>query len=175
MERLWYLARTKPRKEQILATNLARWDVETFYPYIRRSGAQMSKLEPLFPSYIFCKFDITAPTWQAVRWAPGLSYFLTAGDELARIDESLITYLREKTRRWNEGAIEARFSPGDRVAIVDGPFSGFTAMFKEYISTRERCRILVDAIPGISVVEIPDRDLELGNGAWRRSFGTNPA
>jgi transcriptional antiterminator RfaH len=175
MRELWYLARTKPRKEKVLAANLARWDVETFSPYIRRSGAKTSKLESLFPSYIFCKFDATAPSWQAIRWAPGLSYFLTIGDELAVIDESLITYLQAKTQRWNAGAIEARFSAGDRVAIVDGPFSGFTAMFEEYTSTRERCRILVEAVPGISVMEIPDRDLELADGAWRQSFGTNPA
>ncbi len=171
----WYLAKSKPRKERLLISSLVRWDVETFYPYIRRSGSRDAQLEPLFPSYIFCRFDQTAPTWQAIRWAPGLAYFLQSGDELARIDDSMTEHLRDKTRRWNEGAVQSRFNAGDRVEIVDGPFAGFTALFQQYVPARERCRILLESVPGMSKVELPERNLELAGGLWRGRFATDVA
>ena len=171
----WYLAKSKPRKERLLAANLERWDVETFYPYMRRSGSQDAKMEPLFPTYIFCRFDQSAPTWQAIRWAPALAYFLKSGDEIARIDDSLVEHLQAKILRWNQGISEARFNPGDRVKIVDGPFAGFTAMFKDYLPARERCRILLESVPSMSNMEIPERDLELARGGWRSRFATDLA
>ena len=171
----WYLAKSKPKKERLLTANLARWDVETFYPHIKRSGSGDAKMEPLFPTYIFCRFDPTASTWQAIRWAPGLAYFLKTGDELARIDDSIPDYLRDKIRRWNEGAVQSRFSPGDRVEIVEGPFAGFTAMFSEYIPARERCKILLESVPSMSDLEIPERDLELARGGWRGRFAADLA
>lgn len=167
----WYVAKSQPRKEQFLINNLARWDVETFYPYIRQRGLPNGKLEPLFPTYVFCHVDPTAPSWQAVKWAPGLSYFLQAGDDVTAIPEEVISYLRERTQVWNTRGSQQDFSRGDSVAIVDGPFAGFEAVFSEYLSSRDRCRILMKSIQGISSLEIPRESLELSSSSWRARFG----
>ncbi len=167
----WYVAKAKPRKSKLLIESLSRWGVETYYPEIRQRGRTDGKLEPLFNTYIFCKFDPKAPEWQAIRWAPGLSYFLSEAGSLAVMPDSVIDYLKQKTRRWNEGMVSKRFSPGDNVAIVDGPFAGFEAVFNGYLSSRDRCLVLLNSVSGISSVEISDLDIETAEGSWRGRFG----
>lgn len=166
----WYVAKSKPSKEGFLASELARWDVETFYPYLRKVRGGSSRLEPLFPTYLFCKFDAALPNWQWIRWAPGLAYFLKMEDELATVPDSLIQYLREKIRRWNQAWAAARFKPGDRVRIVDGPFAGFEAIFKGYLPSRQRCQVLIEAIKAFSAIEVPEQDLDVANNSWRARF-----
>ncbi len=167
----WYIAKSKPRKAKLLIESLSRWGVETYYPEIRKDGRKGGKLEPLFNTYIFCKFDARSPEWQAIRWAPGLSYFLEEGGALASVPESLVDYLRARTRRWNEGAIEKRFSRGDAVAIVDGPLAGFDAVFSGYLSSRDRCLVLLNSVSGLSSVEISKNDIESAAASWHGRFG----
>ncbi|MBI4220992.1 MAG: hypothetical protein HY682_12665 [Chloroflexi bacterium] len=168
--RLWYVAKSKPGKERILATELARYDVETFYPYLRKVRGGDARLEALFPTYMFCRFDPLQPDWQAIRWAHGLAYFLQADDELATVPEPLIEYLKDKTLRWNQGSTQSRFKPGERVRIVNGPFTGFEAIFRSYIPSRERCQVLLQAIKTFSTVEVPERDLDSISTSWRTRF-----
>jgi transcriptional antiterminator RfaH len=151
--------------------SLAKWGVNTFYPVVRRSGSEGSRLEALFPTYVFCNFDASAPSWHAIRWAPGIAYFLRVADDLACIDESLIAYLREKTRSWNEGTPASRFRAGDQVEVVQGPFAGFSAIFMKYVPARQRCHVLLQAVQGVSSVELADSDVELARGGWRQRFG----
>lgn len=167
----WYIAKSKPRKSQLLIESLSRWGVETFYPQIRQRGRKDGKLEPLFNTYIFCRFDPRSPEWQAIRWAPGLSYFLDDGGSLAAVPQSLIDFLKQKTVRWNEGTVTKRFNQGDAVAIVDGPFAGFEAVFSGYLSSRDRCLVLLNSVSGISTVELSDLDIETADGSWRQRFG----
>lgn len=166
----WYLAKSKPRKERLLVSNLTRWDVETFYPYIKQRDAGSGRLEPLFPSYVFCRMDPRVPEWQAIRWAPGLSYFLHVADELATVPDDVVEYLKDRTLRWNEGEMRKRFNPGDRIAIVSGPFAGLEAVFKDYVPSRDRCHVLLDAVQGVSSLEVPERDLDVVSRNWRGRF-----
>ena len=85
--------------------------------------------------------------------------------------ESSGEYLKRKTLRWNEGAVSKRFNNGDTVAIVDGPFTGFDAVFNGYLSSRDRCLVLLSSVSGIASVELSDRDIEAAKGSWRRRFG----
>jgi transcription elongation factor/antiterminator RfaH len=167
----WFVAKSKPRKENLLIGNLAKWGVETFYPYIRERGLSSGRLEPLFPSYVFCLVDTSSPKWQAVRWAPGLSYFLQSGDDVSPVPDVVIGYLRERIQTWNSAEIRQEFHKGDSVSIVSGPFAGFEAIFSEYLSSRDRCRILMKSIQGISSVEVPKESLELSTQPWRTRFG----
>lgn len=168
--RLWYVAKSKASKERTLASELARWDVETFYPYLRKPRGGTAKLEPLFPTYLFCRFDPVLPTWQSIRWAHGLAYFLQADGDLATVPDKLIEYLKDKTLRWNQASVQSKFKSGDRVRIVSGPFAGFEAIFRSYIPSRERCQVLLQAIKSFSTVEVPERDLDAVQANWRARF-----
>jgi transcriptional antiterminator RfaH len=162
----WFIAKSKPRKEQYLISNLTHWGVETYYPYIRRPGRQ-GHLEPLFSTYVFCRFDEANPRWQAIRWAQGLSYFLTSGGRLSTVPDTLISYLMDRTRSWNGEAHRRVFERGEHVGIVNGPFSGLEAVFQAYVPSRQRCQVLLQLVGGIRSVELPEASVgELGN-SWK--------
>ncbi len=54
----WCVAKSKPKKETFLISNLTRMGVETYFPHIVRpiqQGAQ--NRAPLFPTYAICSLS----------------------------------------------------------------------------------------------------------------------
>ena len=68
----WYVIQTKSRKEEEVASYLSTKGVEILSPlieaFLMRNGAMSTKLKPLFPTYIFGKFDVEKD-YPLVRWA----------------------------------------------------------------------------------------------------------
>jgi transcriptional antiterminator RfaH len=156
----WYIARSQPRKETWLSTSLTSFGVEVFYPRIlaRKRGKYVN--EPLFPAYLFCRLDPDSADWPAIRWAHGLSYFLSADGQPSRIPDDLVEYIRRRAETWNAGEFSARnLQPGARVTIAHGPFAGLDGIFQRYIPSRQRCQILLQVVGRLTVLELPEIDL----------------
>jgi transcriptional antiterminator RfaH len=152
----WYVAKTRPGKERMVETYLAKnWGVEVFLPIIRHPAGRKAGWEPFFPTYLFCFVDPQSADWPAIRWAPGLSYFLGAGQELVPVSDELIAHLKQRVFWWNEGRYAPRFAPGERVAVTSGPFSGLEAIFQRYIPARQRCQVLLQVLGQLAKVEVP--------------------
>ncbi|MFC2071728.1 transcription termination/antitermination protein NusG [Chloroflexota bacterium] len=157
----WYVAKTKPSKERLVETYLIeRQGVEVFLPLIRRPAYKKAGWEPLFPSYIFCRVDQQSTDWPAIRWAPGLSYFLGYGERLATVSDELVSNLKKRVSRWNEGECVPRFAPGEQVVVTSGSFSGLEAIFQRYIPARQRCQVLLQILGRLAKVEVPSEVLE---------------
>ncbi|MFH1560080.1 MAG: transcription termination/antitermination NusG family protein [Chloroflexota bacterium] len=152
----WWVAKTKPQKERFVTTFLAMWNVETFLPMIVRPTSRTGAMEPLFPSYVFCRMEPQSPIWPVARWAPGVSYFLSADGQPTEIAESLIEHLQDRVQRWNGGGVHHRWTPGDSVPVVSGPFAGIDGIFKSYLPARQRCEVLLEVVGKIAVVELPE-------------------
>lgn len=171
--RRWYVAKVKPNKVRLLTVSLSRWRVRTYYPYIRvRQGADSDQLEPLFPGYVFCQFDADDPAWQAIRWAPGLSYFLIVDDRLAPVPEAWITGLGERVRQWNGRKRHQDLRPGDQVVIDRGPMRGLSAIFDVSLSADDRCKVLVHTMGSVVGVELPKADVSRHGWTWIKEFAT---
>lgn len=155
----WYVAKTKPKRERFLEAFLSMWDVKTFYPEIVKPHSRTGGMEPLFPSYIFCQMDPQSPKWPIVRWAPGLSYFLSADGQPTGVPEHLIEHLRDRIQAWNGGGVHKRWVPGSTVPIVGGPFAGIDCIFKSYVPARQRCQVLLEVVGKVALVELPEWDV----------------
>jgi transcriptional antiterminator RfaH len=59
---LWYVIQTKPKKEEEAKSYLSTKGVEIFNPlletFLLRNGRMNRELKPLFPNYMFGKFDL---------------------------------------------------------------------------------------------------------------------
>jgi transcriptional antiterminator RfaH len=164
----WYVAKTKPTKERFVESFLSEiWEIEVFLPVIRRPGGKKPNWEPLFPTYLFCHIDRHAPSWPDVRWAPGLCYFLGAGDELSPVSPDFIARLKQRVSRWNEGGYLSHFLPGDRVFVTNGPFSGLEGIFQKYVPARQRCQVLLQVVGSVNNVEIPIETIKATSGYQR--------
>lgn len=156
----WYVAKIQVQKESGLKTFLNECGVDSFYPKIMQKDRSGRKLTAMFPTYVFCYLDPDSPIWPMVRWAPGLTYFLSNDGEPARLPETLIDYLRQQVNERNESGSSHELAKGDRVLVSDGPFAGLEVIFQRYMSSRQRCRILLETVGRITAVELPEWEVK---------------
>jgi transcription antitermination factor NusG len=152
----WFVAKTKPAKERYVETCvLEKWGIDAFFPIIRCPLHNKPAFEPLFPTYLFCRFDTESIVWPAIRWIPGLRYFLGTGQQLVPVSDKLIVDIRKRIYQWNEGRYMRHFTLGERVLVTGGPFSGVEGIFQKYLSARQRCQILLQVLGQQNKVELP--------------------
>lgn len=155
----WYVAKVKPQKEGSLESFLEQWGVEVFLPKIIQPG-RSGCLKALFPTYLFCRIDPESRVWPVARWAPGMAYFLNHDGEPVRVPERMVEFLKDRVKDWNEQGTSRRLKEGDRVVVLSGPFAGLEGIFERYVPSRERCRILLEAVGKLATVELPEWDVE---------------
>lgn len=144
----WYCLHTKPLKEAHVAAHCREpLGLETYFPQLRvyRSIRRVRRLVvgPLFPRYLFCRFDAGA-SYRAVRYAPDVLDIVHVGQAPVVVDDALIFSLRQ----WagdalDESAILPTLRPGSRVEITDGPLRGLTAIIAHAQDGEDRVAILL--------------------------------
>lgn len=87
--------------------------------------------EPLFPRYLFVDLGkgLTAQSWAPIRSTLGVQRLVTFGMEPAKVSAELVLQIQpqESSPRRQRNKL---FSPGDRVVVQKGPFSGIEGIFK---------------------------------------------
>jgi transcriptional antiterminator RfaH len=153
----WYLVRTKPGKERWVHDQLAVILPEVFLPLLEAKAPRWGKMAwstgPLFPCYIFARFDLQSRYFD-VKYMPGVQGIVSAGNDPLAVPLEVINDIKS---RGVEGVVrieEKALGHGERVQIVKGPFRGFEAIFERYLSGAERVSILLNAIEatGLRVV-----------------------
>ena len=156
----WYVAKAKPQKENCLVDFLSHQGVEVFFPSIIQCGRTGPRLQALFPTYLFCHLDAESSIWPTVRWAPGMLYFLNQDGKPSTVPESVIDYLRQRVDQLIDQASSSHLKKGDRVLLLNGPFSGLEGVFQRHVPSRDRCRILLDQLAQLGTIEVPGLDLK---------------
>lgn len=162
-ERAWYVARTKPRREEQTAVVLQQRGLEIYLPrlavwtpgkkisgpYVRHNEPPHrvpTRLEPLFPGYLFARIDASSPEWVMARSAPGVAYFLGAQGHPTPIPADLVESIRCRSEAQQKDGVEPQFRTGDRVLIVSGPLAGLEAVFNGTLSASGRSRVFVQVL-----------------------------
>jgi transcription elongation factor/antiterminator RfaH len=153
----WYVIQTKPRKEEEAETYLSTGGVEIFNPLIEaftlRNGRMTKGLKPLFPGYLFAKFDL-AQNYPLVRWARGVRKILGFGEAPASISEEVVEIIKARTDLQGILRVRHHFEPNDVVRINTGPLKDLLGVFERWLSDSERVRILLNLIGYQPAVEI---------------------
>jgi transcriptional antiterminator RfaH len=154
---LWYVIQTKPKKEEEAKSYLSTKGVEIFNPLMEtfalRNGRMNKELKPLFPGYIFGKFDLEQ-NYPLVRWAKGVKKVLSFGGYPNPISEEVVEIIKERTDTQGIVRIKHHFKPNDVVRIKTGPLKDLLGIFERWVSDSERVRILLNLIGYQPVVEI---------------------
>jgi transcriptional antiterminator RfaH len=144
----WYLIHTKPRQEALALENLERQGYCCYLPLLKREKVYRGKLgvvvEPLFPRYLFICLETSMQSlsWAPIRSTRGVTRLVTFGKEPAKVPEALIESIRQQQAQLDTMPLRA-FQPGDAVRIVDGPFVGMDAIYKETDGER-RVMVLIE-------------------------------
>lgn len=144
----WYCLRSRPKHEHIAAAHLRQMpEVEVFCPRLRfkkatRRGAVWFE-EAMFPGYLFARFHFLQ-RYKEVTYANGISSILRFGGRFTAIGEEIIFGLRGKTNEMHIAIIESEVKEGDKVTIVAGAMTGIEGVVTQYLSGRERVRVLLE-------------------------------
>jgi transcriptional antiterminator RfaH len=160
----WYAMRSKPNKEVFLAQQLESYGVEVFFPRLRVNpvNPRARKFLPFFPNYLFIHIDLDDVNSSTLRWMPGASGLVNFDGEPASVPDQLIDALERKIELMNTASLELAkdLKPGDSVSILDGPFSGYEAVFDAHLSGHDRVRVLLNFLQTRQMsVELPSRKI----------------
>lgn len=145
----WYVIRTKPHQERQAEFHLRQLPVETFLPLLRHNKRirrqEKTVVEPLFPRYLFARFDIN-DRYRAVKFARGVLNIVEFGLKPAEVSESVIEAIRERLEDGYVIPPTERFQKGQIVQINGGPLAGLEAVFVREMTDQHRVLLLLKTL-----------------------------
>jgi len=118
-----------------------------------RSGKKYQTTEKIFPGYILVKMILDDNSWFAVRTTQGVTGFVGVGDKPTPISETEVEAI-QKFMSIGAPKYRAKFSPGEAVKIVDGPFAEFLGSIESIDEERGKIRVLVSIFGRETPVEL---------------------
>lgn len=160
----WYLIYTKPHKELVAKDNLERQGYEAYLPMARirrrRMGKGATRIEPLFPRYLFIRLDTQADNWSPIRSTLGVSNLVQFGMHPSAVPELLIDLLLD---RCDEEGVQdittSEFKSGESVRVMEGPMMGLEGVFLAKTSS-DRVMVLLDIVGKHTRVSLATEKLE---------------
>jgi transcription antitermination factor NusG len=153
----WFALYVKPRHEKNVACILRGNGYDEFVPlYNRRTPSRTTEL-PLFPSYVFCRFDENGRL--PVLKVPGVFSIVQLGGRLARVAEDEITALKRVIAAGLAREPWPALTAGVRVQIAAGPLQGIEGVV---VTQKNSTRLIVsvDLLQRSVAVELDRQWLE---------------
>ncbi|MFQ5813308.1 MAG: transcription termination/antitermination protein NusG [Anaerolineae bacterium] len=118
-----------------------------------RDGQRRITEKKIFPGYILVEMLMTDDSWYAVRNTPGVTGFVGMGKKPAPLRPEEVQRIM---KRMEEEApkIKVTFRPGQRVRIVDGPFTDFVGSVDDLDMDKSKVRVLVSFFGRDTPVEL---------------------
>lgn len=151
----WAVAQTESLRER----TAQRWldaEFQTYLPVIRSAT---DRFVPLFPSYLFVKVGEIG--WSRINSSVGIVQMLLAGDQPAKLKDSIIAELKGRERN---GVVRLPkpqpFRIGDKVRVIHGSFVDLVGLY-DGMSMRDRQFVLLELLGRKVRVEIEKSDLRI--------------
>ena len=159
----WYALHTKSRAENVVHAGLVKKSVEVFLPKItvpskRRDRKKMIRI-PLFPGYIFVKSDLSPNHHLEIVKTAGAVKLLGSQHGPVSVPDDAIESLKIMVSSEQPISTGYQFNQGDRVMVVDGPFTGVVGIFERY-GAQGRIVVFIEAMGQFAAVEVNVGDVE---------------
>jgi transcriptional antiterminator RfaH len=161
----WYIALTEPSRETKALSGIERNGFVCNLPtFIKSIWAGRSKrrlvTRPLFPGYLFVRFDQGYERWDIVRDVSGVRGFLSVNGRPARIPQLAIDTINIKVAEMKLPPKQrSAYREGQSVRIMEGPFAALVGPI-ERLSNRGRVDVLIDLFGGKVPVEVHESEIE---------------
>ena len=118
----WYGIRTRSNHEKVATMVLCGKGYEPYLPLYTVPRGSSMKNEPLFPGYVFCRFDVKKRL--PILTTTGVMSILSFGKEPVSIPEEEIEAVKAILRSGFPAAPCAFLREGQRVRVTRGPLDG---------------------------------------------------
>lgn len=118
-------------------------------------GKKATKSKKFFPGYIFVNMFLNEQTWHLVKSASKVGGFVGSSTKPSEVPEHEVARV---TKQMQSGAEKPKhkikFSLGESVTVVDGPFSNFNGTVEEINEDKGKVKVLVSIFGRPTPVEL---------------------
>ena len=166
MSKEWFILQFKPNAHYQANKNLNQQGFETFLPLhdttSRRSSRFINTSKPLFPGYMFIKFDRAESKWHKINSTYGVSRLITFNSILKSIPTIFVDHLMKRYDLSGKLVPIQKLKKGDHVTVLKGPFANFIATVEKHEADR-RIWILMDLMGRKTKIITPPDALKLSD------------
>jgi transcriptional antiterminator RfaH len=166
MSKEWFILQFKSNSHHQASKNLNLQGFETFLPLHDTTSRKLSRFvntsKPLFPGYMFVKFDRAETEWHKINNTYGVSRLITFNSLLKSIPTKFIDGLMRRYDLSGKLLPIQKLKEGDQVAILKGPFANLIATVEKY-EADHRIWILMDLMGRRAKIQVPSDALKLSN------------
>ena len=160
MTKEWFVLQFKPNSYNQAEKNLNRQGFETFLPFHTSTSRRVCRFvptaKPLFPGYMFVRFDRTETDWRKINNTYGVTRLVTFNSVLKSIPTTFVYNLMKRYDLSGNLLPVKKLKEGDQVKISRGPFANFIATVETY-ETELRIWVLMDIMGRNTKIKIsPD-------------------
>ena len=166
MSKEWFILQFKSNSHHKAAKNLNQQGFETFLPLHDTTSRKLSRFintsQPLFPGYMFVRFDREECEWHKINNTYGVSRLITFNSGLKSIPTKFIDSLMKRYDLLGKLLPMQKLKKGDQVTILKGPFANFIATVEKY-EADQRIWILMDLMGRKTKIITPSDALKLSD------------
>ncbi|MBI2616604.1 transcription termination/antitermination factor NusG [Candidatus Gottesmanbacteria bacterium] len=140
-------------KTMNLTSNVFDVVVPTRNIVVVRHGKKEETKEKIFPGYILVNMNLNDETWLAVRTTPGVTAFVGVGNKPTPISDKEVDAILKFTQL-AAPKFKTKFSKGEAVKIIDGPFVDFLGTVDVIDEDKGKVKILVSIFGRETPVEL---------------------
>ena len=144
-------------KQRVAAMNLEKKIYEVLVPtrniVVVRHGKKEETKEKIFPGYILVRMTLDDESWLAVRTTQGVTAFVGMGNKPTPISDKEVMAIM-KFMELEAPKFRAKFSKGEAVKIVDGPFADFLGTIDHIDEEKGKVKVLVSIFGRETPVEL---------------------
>lgn len=162
----WYVVHTysgnenkaaEALKQRVAAMNLADKIFDIILPtrniVLVRHGKKQETKEKIFPGYILVRMILDDTSWLAVRTTPGVTAFVGMGNKPTPISNKEVEAIK-KFMELEAPKFKTKFSQGEAVKIIDGPFADFLGTIESIDEGKGKVKVLVSIFGRETPVEL---------------------
>ena len=166
MSKEWFILQFKPNSHHQATKNLNRQGFETFLPIHDATSRRLSRFvnisKPLFPGYMFIRFNKSESEWHKINNTYGVSRLITSNSTLKSIPTTFVDGLMKRYDLSGKLLPIQKLKKGDHVTVLKGPFANFIATVEKY-EADHRIWILLDLMGRKTKIQTPTDALKLSD------------
>ena len=153
----WYVVQSKPREEERALFYLKEKGFDTYLPRMEvvsvRKLKNMKTEKPLFPGYLFCRFNKEDDILAQVRWTRGVKNLLPESVNPIPVEDEVVKAIQSLQQK--DGVIrKQKLGKKDRIRITRGPMKDILGVFDHWSSDQGRVKVLLNFINYQASVEL---------------------
>ena len=127
-----------------------------------RDGKKRTSKRKFLPSYVLIEMTLDRDTQFFVSNVPGVTSFVGPGRKPERLKKSEVDRILGQIDAGASREVPTmKFSPGDKVKVVDGPFSDFTGTVEETNPLKSKVKVTVSIFGRPTPVELDVLQIEM--------------